>query len=127
MNKTELITVLVPFTHDELTALKDAHIDKLVEQSNLLEKHAAEKKRMKAEQEQMKAEIFEMLNAIRTKGENRQVLCELSPNYVDGVMEYVNTHTGEIVRTRKLLPSEKQLSIHVDAPNTVNDRFSRSA
>ena len=75
----------------------------------------------------MKAEIFEMLNAIRTKGENREVMCELSPNYAEGMMEYVNTHTGEIVRSRKLLPSEKQLSIHVDSQNTVTDRFSKSA
>jgi len=117
--KTQMLPVKL--TDDELLQkgeeLADAH-EELVEANGELKKNQDYlKNRIKG----IQADISDLIRALKNKTEDREVDCEERPDYESGNMQTVRLDTGEVVYTRPLIDSEKQMQIDDDAASETRE------
>ncbi len=116
----ETITVDHTFTDSELAEKNEEHTDLHMQ----LDDAEAEFKQIKTEHTSAMKNTKEKMKSIRRELKSGKttsaVLCDLVPDYVSGFMQFIDGQ-GEIVHTRRLKPSEKQLRVDKEA-STVTDR-----
>ena len=76
--------------------------DKITGEAKLTAKAAKERV------EKIEAERRLLLSEVRTKQGYKPVECVSQADYVRGVLETIRTDTGEVLRSRKLTPEERQ-------------------
>lgn len=107
--KTTEVEIRVPYTDAELAEFKDNLVAK-VNQYNEDEESArnaasAARERLK----EQRAEIDHIASEVRAGHHYVMVSCYSEPDYIRHIMNFVDQRTGEIVKTRKMLPEELQL------------------
>lgn len=104
-------TIRKHFTEDEMIDLREKFSTNEILKSDAEEELAEVKKTAKAKIDGIK----EISKDVRTKIKHKyiDVIKDVNcvPNFAEGVMEFYDTETGELVDTRKLRPNEKQMSI----------------
>lgn len=108
VQKNETRTLPVPLT-DEEVMLRGAELARHLDEIDACEE------RLKAEREEIKAEIsrhteaaMTLRGAVRSRREHREVLCEWSRNDERLTMELHRQDTGECVESRPMTAGERQ-------------------
>lgn len=99
------------FTKDEYEALREVLYEKSFNQFQIAEQHAIERKRMKEESTRAESERKQVMNTIAMGAEDREVDAVEEKNFATGFMEYYDPNTGELLHTRKMTPSERQMEL----------------
>jgi hypothetical protein len=101
----------VPLTAEEIADRADRSAHKMKERDGKEEEQKAQAKHMKSIVESMDAEIRHLLGEVANKATYRQVECERQYLFNEVRYQEVRTDTGEIISSRKLLESEKQMEL----------------
>ncbi len=110
-NMTEKILVIVPFTENEVLALKDELSNKMLNLSRDEDDFKTIAGEWKSKIKKQKEFISEVLNKIKNLSEVVEKSCYLMPDLDAQVMNYVDITTGEIHKSRRLLPNENQTNL----------------
>lgn len=99
------------YTQEQLMMFKDQLMTQSIEMQSLMEKLAALSAPLKAEIKTLKPVIKDLCRKLRDKYETIDGEICLYDDRENGMMNMYNT-SGELMGTRKLLPGEKQTTIH---------------
>ena len=99
------------FSEDERAKMKDAFYARNVELRLLEEDFAVVKAEHKETVQPIEREITSTLGSLRAGFKEETVLCYLVDDQEAGLMNYYDAKTGELVDSRRLLPTERQLNL----------------
>lgn len=101
----------VTLTAQEIAQRADraANLVAMIEEKDAEQKAAA--KHAKGEIDQLAAELASLSNEVRTRATYRQVECERRFIYTQGVVTETRLDTFDLLNTRKMTESEKQLEL----------------
>jgi hypothetical protein len=100
-----------PLTEEELTARKDSLSTIVLDHSDMVEEKAELVKGLNERIKEKVTEKKKVLQAIRTRQEERNGIQYHLQNYETGMVE-VYDEDGELIYSRRLRPDEKQTTIH---------------
>ena len=112
LNEKEFIDVKRYFREDELDEMRLDHTNKLIRLDVISEEIKALQDKYKDEIKALRESATGIRKEIRQKFTIENKECTLVPDFIEGVMNYTDDTTGEIVMSRKLLPHERQMKIN---------------
>lgn len=104
-------TIRKHYSEDEMNDIRESFSGNEIKKAETEDELSGIKKEFKANLDSLKDRSKELRTKIKNKyvDINRDVYCV--PNFTDGIMEFYDCETAELLDTRKLRPNEKQLSI----------------
>jgi hypothetical protein len=109
--KTCVKVLPVRLEDKEIQAKGEELADLEQQQQATKEEAAAQAARFRERSKALSLEIKKLTRQINSKEEEREVKCELIPDYKRNVMETVRADNGETVEERALTPDERQLEL----------------
>jgi hypothetical protein len=103
----------VPLTDDELLLRGNELARALEEKSELEERLKSERDDIKSEIGTRNERILKLRGSIRSKREQREVLCEWSRNDERMVMELHRQDSGEVIESRPMTAEERQEKLNL--------------
>ena len=112
-------TLLINFSDSEIAEMKDKYFDEVLKLSTISDEYKKIADEYKAKIKTIKAEMSVFVDNLKKgyKEELKEVF--LVPDQDAGIMEYY-TENGKLVESRKLRPSERQLTIYDRSMNDAN-------
>jgi hypothetical protein len=109
----ESVSVEHIFSDEEMNAIRTKHADLCLEEQIMSDDLREHNKYVKSQVKDLKERMRTELKLIRKGSEQREVMCELVPDYKNNIMQFVDD-AGTIVHSRRLKPNERQTSIPVE-------------
>ena len=110
-DKIESLTYSKAISAEELEATTQAFIQKTLEINHEEDEFDFIKEQFKGKLKPLKKESGEMLQILKVKQKTVTETVFLIANHETGIMETYNGD-GELITSRRLMPEEKQLTIH---------------
>jgi len=104
-------TIRYNYTEDQLNDLREKFTDKALQHADEQELYKEVRREWKEKLEASRADMKFLGDAIRKRYRDETVEVYCVPNFDDGMMEFFDVRTGDMVDARKLRPDEKQMNI----------------
>ena len=108
-NPKEVVKAKRFFSADELDAMRREQTEKQIELDDIEAEIRDLKKKNALRVKEIKATNLGIRQEIKAGFTHEDRECYLTPDFTNGLMQYVDCQTSEVLMTRKLLHNEKQL------------------